>query len=621
MDMSISKDLVHKYLPAILENLPYEWRGTTFANSNLLGRKGFSDSFCELLNHKEKTGESSISSDELSNVGNAEDYLRVSSNISSLLELALGAEVGIPISQVFTFGSRNMPLIVILLTTKLAVNIFIENGMTVPFSAEEEDHLKLLGCNFTTSTGPAVSTDGSIAVSFQELGNIDNAAIDAVVVPSASTLYIYNTDKINPEDILVIRKRMATPLTTPVCERMLQNIVGLDLTADNDEATVSGMDDFYAHLQTMSGTDVNPACNPVVFTAGLPAICSMWLALLGEGGTDIVMASTAYGGSSQLTDLLAEKTLPGTFTKTTFDITGTNDFSEAVKKELNSLATRATNPTTCIFVEIPTNPDMKVPDMATFASHALEYQVGTGKKVVVLIDATFAPASQVLRQLSEAAPELSSMVFISMSKSVSRGLTTAGTIIANSNQSHSTGLLERVRIASKMMDTQAKKDQLFRLAGNHTGVEGRCKKAYELARAVGDELVKTVKEECEGYEMDLAFVTPQNAALGFTSSTFSFNLPCLKDGSAEDNEALAQRFVDKITVHDSFKPCVSFGQDNDLIYCTVPATSTQGAIKAEDKAKQAVGGVQLTRLSFPVEIKDVESVLSTVRTAIKELYQ
>ena len=49
------------------------------------------------------------------------------------------------------------------------------------------------------------------------------------------------------------------------------------------------------------------------------------------------------------------------------------------------------------------------------------------------------------------------------------------------------------------------------------------------------------------------------------------------------------------------KPCVSFGQDNDLVYCTVPATSTQGAISAEDKAKQARGGVQLVRflLSYP----------------------
>ena len=62
---------------------------------------------------------------------------------------------------------------------------------------------------------------------------------------------------------------------------------------------------------------------------------------------------------------------------------------------------------------------------------------------------------------------------------------------------------------------------------------------------------------------------------------------------------LAQRFVDLLTADAQFKPCVSFGQDNGLVYCTVPATSTQGAVRAEDKARQAVGGVQLVRLSFP----------------------
>ena len=39
-----------------------------------------------------------------------------------------------------------------------------------------------------------------------------------------------------------------------------------------------------------------------------------------------------------------------------------------------------------------------------------------------------------------------------------------------------------------------------------------------------------------------------------------------------------------------FKACVSFGQDNGMVYCTVPATSTQGVIAEEDKAKQAKDG-------------------------------
>merc|ERR1712183_670809 len=89
-----------------------------------------------------------------------------------------------------------------------------------------------------------------------------------------------------------------------------------------------------------------------------------------------------------------------------------------------------------------------------------------------------------------------------------------------------------------------------------------------------------------GRDMPLAFVSPEQAAMGFTTSTFSFNLPSPPGATDEAKATLAQRFVDMLCAHPEFKPCVSFGQDNGLVYATVPATSTQGAVKAEDKAKQ-----------------------------------
>lgn len=108
--------------------------------------------------------------------------------------------------------------------------------------------------------------------------------------------------------------------------------------------------------------------------------------------------------------------------------------------------------------------------------------------------------------------------------------------------------------------------------------------------------------------------------MGFTSSTFSFNLPPPNPPTTERNAALAQDFVDLIAAHRThFKPCVSFGQDNGLCYATVPATSTQGAIKAEDKAKQAVGGVQLVRLSFAPSV-DVSEVNRIIANALKTIY-
>merc|ERR1712232_651827 len=120
--------------------------------------------------------------------------------------------------------------------------------------------------------------------------------------------------------------------------------------------------------------------------------------------------------------------------------------------------------------------------------------------------------------------------------------------------------------------------------------------------------------------MPLAFVRPEHAAMGFTAATFSFNLPSPKEATPEISESLAQQFVDRLCMHAEFKPCVSFGQDNGLVYVTVPATSTQGAIKAEDKAKQAVGGVQLVRLSFPPTC-EIEVVCRIISQSLSALYQ
>ena len=111
--------------------------------------------------------------------------------------------------------------------------------------------------------------------------------------------------------------------------------------------------------------------------------------------------------------------------------------------------------------------------------------------------------------MKEKAPELEAMVFISMSKSVSRGITTAGAVIAN-HTSGSKALCQRVRYVSKMLDTCAKPDQLERLCNNHRGAEERCKLAYELAKEVGEVLVKQVKKST-GQDMNLAFVSPANA--------------------------------------------------------------------------------------------------------------
>lgn len=248
------------------------------------------------------------------------------------------------------------------------------------------------------------------------------------------------------------------------------------------------------------------------------------------------------------------------------------------------------------------------------------YTSTTGKRFVLLVDATFAPNSQIMTKIQELVPEVTVIVFLSMSKSVSRGMTTAGTLIVN-HTPEAANILNKAKETAAMLDSITKPDQDIFLVDNHEGVEDRCAVAYKVAERVGDALRVAVRVAADGYDMPLAFVTPEQAALGFTTSTFSFNLPPPKGATAEINAGLAQKFVDLICAHrEEFKPCVSFGQDNGLVYATVPATSTQGAIKEEDKAKQAVGGVQLVRLSFPPQC-NVPKLIEIVADSVAALYK
>jgi hypothetical protein len=62
-----------------------------------------------------------------------------------------------------------------------------------------------------------------------------------------------------------------------------------------------------------------------------------------------------------------------------------------------------------------------------------------------------------MKKIESVAPGLTTMTFISMSKSVSRGLTTAGAIVAGPSKKAQV-LLEKIRATSAMLDTQAKPD-------------------------------------------------------------------------------------------------------------------------------------------------------------------
>lgn len=662
----LSHEMWSRVISDLVRNLPREWRGTTFNNSNLLGREGFACRLHDLLTRRAYSGEPLVSED-LVDLGQAEDYLRVASNVTTTLEAIHARQSGLGVSRVFSFPSAlRMPIAAVVLATDraAAVRVYIGDGPP-PFTPEQERMLAHVGCALIISRGGPPATrqrerlaqeddDKSVVLcvpsalpdrGIYNLRRAPPSAVDGIV--GDGMLLILDESRIRPSDILVVRKRLCTPMTTPVAIQRLEQLASgrVRVAADADAPPPqSELDAFNAHLQEMSGTSVDADTSPVCYTAGLSALSALWIALIAAGGADVVMSSTAYGGSSQVTDILATRS-PSKLRKHTFEVSGCSQIVDTVRGALNGLLQRASHhdggstgsttvlprssrdrdpheilngSTTVLFVEAPTNPDMKVPDLPTLATMLAQHAAATGARPLLLVDTTLAPMSRVMAKARSAAPDLPVMVLLSMSKSVSRGLTTAGALVAN-HAPDAAALLSRARDVGEMLETMATDDQIRRLVDNHVGTEERCAKAYRVAMAVGAHLRATVSEHC-GATMGLSTVSAEAASNGYASTTISFNLPPPKGTSEQQAAALAQRFVDELCLDKArFKPCVSFGQDNGLVYCTVPATSTQGAIKAEDKAKQEVGGVQLVRLSFPPSL-DEEAACQTVTRAVRACY-
>ncbi len=329
--------------------------GTTFNNLHLLGRAGFAERLRSLLDSK-RPGEQLTEAD-LSSLGEAEDYLRVASNVSTLLEIALAYKQNLAPELVFTFASSRMPVVAVCLAAG-GLPVRLHLGSAEPlFSAQQVASLALLRCALSQVAGPVPSVvseadSGVVVLALQSSGALPSQ-VDGLV--GENVLYVCNPKKINPAEILVRRKRLATPLTTPAAEAQLRKLAG---RPERPERPVTAsIDEMLAHLRALAGSDSD--LSPQCFTAGLPAIAALWSALIVGGGADVLMASTAYGGSSQLTDLLCDQT--GLLRKSTFDIQGTAGVEDGIAAGLSHLTAKgdALLPSTVLFLENPTNPDMK----------------------------------------------------------------------------------------------------------------------------------------------------------------------------------------------------------------------------------------------------------------------
>ena len=176
--------------------MPSSWRGTTFNNSHLLGRRGFAERLLALVERKAASGEA-ITEAELDAVEQAEDYLRVASNVSTTLEIAVALEHDVAASQVFTFTSDRTAVIAVAHASN-GKRVLVFLGERDAFFTEKElETLRSTGCNITLVRGDVAghkARDDEVTLSFDW-----RAEADGVV--QQKVLYILRADRIDEADL------------------------------------------------------------------------------------------------------------------------------------------------------------------------------------------------------------------------------------------------------------------------------------------------------------------------------------------------------------------------------------------------------------------------------------
>jgi len=196
---------------------------------------------------------------------------------------------------------------------------------------------------------------------------------------------------------------------------------------------------------------------------------------------------------------------------------------------------------------------------------------------VFILDQTFCPNVHFLGE-NDTLSTVRVISYSSGSKFPSGGLCNAGYCVANSKGA---GLMKKIHMHLELCDNEATDLQYEVLATQMPSMLQRIEDAYKNTR----EFVNHIKNVLP--EAKINFVSEELAGLGFTPSVFSLDLPT--KGDTEESREIFKRLLNNKLIEmviseipSESKNCVSYGQLKGC-YWTIPATSTQGTTKDEDK--------------------------------------
>ena len=580
---------VSDYIEKILANIPEDWLKLTTHRLDIYNEELAKTEFLEQFENLYRNNNSASSA--LNELPTAYDYIRLGHPLSTVLEWGIAKMNDLNPQNVVSFSSRTIPVMAVL-RKNLSENIPTQIIHTdkLPEYFDFEALKRVYGYDFELvqvekAEDIAPNNGSTVFVSQQDdLARLElNPNIDFHISlqDESGSVLVINGEKNEKyvAEIQHVRRRETIAMTPANCFIALQHLVGKSLTNkefDHENNLIKVKD--AVHEITATSSKV------LLGSCGLSVQYGIVMGLIEEAlekhpGKDIkiIVPPNCYGGTNdqarrvaacldsvEILDLLVD---------------GENDMVQSTDKVLDLVAKMDAVP--YIIAEIPTNPRVEVPDLEKLRDALSKVRYTASGKLAVdpvfILDQTFCPNVQFCGE-DGILSSIKTISYVSGSKFPSGGKCTAGYCVANKKAD---GLMDNIEKHMKLCDNEATDLQVEILAEQLPSMNQRIKEAYKNTRSFVNFIDKILPEA------KINFVSLELAEQGFTPSVFSLDLPT-KGDSPEERETYKRKLNHKLIhmmiseIPNESKYCVSYGQLKGC-YWTIPATSTQGTTKEDDK--------------------------------------
>ena len=577
------------YIKNVLKNMPNGWLTTTTHRLDIYNETLAKTQFIESL--ETLCAKNNFTHKALGKLPTAYDYIRLGHPLSCLLEWGIAKTCNLDSKSVISFSSKTIPLLAI-----LRQNALEKKNTRIIYTHEQPNlkHLEVLkqvyGYTFSLKrvNSPEIidSFNGSTVfmTENEDIATLDlheNIDFFVTIHKRLGSVLLVNGDHNQSyiSQIQHVRRRESIAMTPVNCLVALQNLLHISVkeiptTVKANKAAV------LSSIKTITGTNTKP----LVGSSGLSIQYAIMMGLVDHAmehhkgkAIKFVVPPNCYGGTNDQARRVAASI--NCVEVVDLPVDGDNDMVQSVDTVLKQIAQQDAIP--YIIAEIPTNPRVEVPDLDMLTKVlSTSRKTSSGEKAIApvfILDQTFCPNVHFIGE-GAVLSSVKAIAYASGSKFPSAGQCTAGYCIANKKGDVFTS---KIALHLELCDNEATDLQYEILAKHLPSMNQRIIEAYKNTREFVSFIEKVLPQA------KINFVSKALATQGFTPSVFSLDLPT-KGNTAQERETYKRGLNHKLIkamitqIPQQSKYCVSYGQLKGC-YWTIPATSTQGTTKENDK--------------------------------------